>query len=101
MSSRPLAQRRHDEAHDVQAEVEVLAELPLLTSCSRFRLVAVTRRTSSSIVFEPPTRSIALVSRKRRSFTWIEPEISPISSRKRVPAVGRLEAPDPPLGRAR
>ena len=58
---------------------------PSFTSCSRLRLVAATRRTSTVIVLELPMRSKLFVSMKRRSFTWISGPISPISSRKTVP----------------
>lgn len=60
---------------------------------SRLRLVAQTRRTSTVMVLEEPMRSKDLFSRKRRSLTWVEASISPISSRKTVPPSAASKRP--------
>ena len=86
MSDGALAQRRHLDGDDVEAVVEVLAELPVARpSRCRSRFVAAMTRTSTLIVSLPPTRSNSRSCRKRSSLTWIAGEISPISSRNSVP----------------
>ena len=48
-------------------------------------------RTSTGISSVPPTRRTFLSWRARRSLTWVQGDISPTSSRKRVPPLGQLE----------
>ena len=101
MSSRPLAQRRQREPHDVEPEEQVLAELALAhhlleVAVGRGDEPHVERRSASS---RRRARS-RFVSRKRSSFTCVEAEISPISSRNSVPPSADSKRPDPSLGRA-
>ena len=81
----PLPQGGDVDLDDVEAVVEVLAELPSSSFFFRSRWVAATIRTSTLKVWFPPTRSNSRSSRKRSSLTWTVGEMSPISSRKSVP----------------
>src|ERR1041384_7397030 len=54
-------------------------------SSSRSRLVAATTRTSTGIGSVPPTGIASRSCSTRSSFTWVAGDISPISSRKKVP----------------
>ena len=101
MSSWPLAQRRHHEAHDIEPEVEVLAELPL---AHQLLEVAVRRRHEAHVELDR-LRAADPVDRLRLQ----EPQelhldragdLADLVQEER-PAVRRLEAADPPLGRAR
>ena len=54
-----LAQRREPEGDDVDAVVQIFAELPSLTALSSSLLVATTRWKSVLTTLAPPTRSIS------------------------------------------
>ena len=96
----PLPQRRQVDVEDVEPVVQVVPELAQRTASRRVRLVAASTRTSTLIGWVPPTRKKVRLSSTRSSFTWVAGGISPISSRKMVPAVGQLEPAQPALGGA-
>ena len=70
---------------DVDAVVEVLAELPVCAIASRSRLVAHTTRTSAVCSTLPPTRVYSNVSSTRNRSTCARSDIVDTSSRKMVP----------------
>jgi hypothetical protein len=84
-----VAQGREGDREDVEAVVEVLAELALRDRSSGRRFVAAITRTSTLKASLPPMRVTFPVSRTRRSLTCSSGGISVISSRKSVPRFAR------------
>ena len=95
MSSLPLAQRRHVQAHHVEPVVEVLAEAPLRRPARAGRgCVAATMRTSTRRGVAPPTRrELPLLQRRAAAWLCRSSGRSPISSRNRVPPCASSNAP--------
>ena len=93
MSSRALAQRRQLQREDVQAVVQVLAELSLATA---FAQIAIGGGDDADVDLDralPPTRSNSRSWSTRSSFTCTSSGISPISSRKIVPPSASSKRP--------
>ena len=97
----PLAQRRHLDRDDVQAVVQVLAELArLATICVRSRLVAAMMRTSTRSVRVPPRRSNSCSCSTRRILACVlGAHVADFVEEQRA-AVGLLEPADALLVRA-
>jgi len=81
----PVAQRRHDNAVDIEAIQQVLAELASRTSAFRSRLVAAMKRTSTARTWFDPTGEYSRSCSTRSSFACKPASRSPISSRNSVP----------------
>ena len=90
----PLAQRRHDDLHDAQPEVEILAKSPARAATARVADASPPRherpcaRTRSA-----PTGWNSCSCSTRSSFVWNAGLVSPISSRNTVPRPASGETP--------
>jgi hypothetical protein len=71
---RSVAQRRHMDRHDIEAEKQILPELLRSTLCSKLRLVVAMTRTSTLIVRFPPTRSNSRSCNTRNSLACVPSE---------------------------
>ena len=89
----PLAQRRHRERDDVEAEEQVGPELPRACAASMSRLVADTNLTFMARDRSAPTGRTSRASMTRSSLACMVSGISPISSRNTVPPLADSSRP--------